>query len=363
MGKRVGILTLPLGVNYGGIMQAVALSQHLESRGHDVVLLDKRRPIGFVKHLALFLLETVPFQNIAGVRGHGKTRKLHDRFIRRFIAKRTPMYRSERQLVQAVEEHRLDAVIVGSDQVWRMDYLQPDGYREFFLSFVTSPAVRRIAYAASFGTGEWTYPERKEPVKELLARFDAISVREDSGVVLCKSVFDVADCEHVLDPTLLVDPAFYEKAMAPSGTAQGKVLLTYLLDAPARKPLIDAAASVLGPEYTQTPMTLKSEDVVDLPGWLRAFRDADYVLTDSFHGTVFSIIFRKPFVAITNMERGADRFLSLLKALGLSDRLVSVEEVDKVAELVPVPIDYDRVHQSLSALREKSEAFLDRELA
>lgn len=362
MVKRVGILTLPLAINYGGIMQAVALSRYLTFRGYEVTLLDKRRPISRMERFALFWLERVPFQNIGGVRRVSQARKLHDIFIRRFIPARTAAFRSEAELAKAVSRHRLDAVIVGSDQVWRMDYLQDDGYREFFLSFVTSPTVRRIAYAASFGTGEWLHEERTATVRGLLSKFHAISVREDSGVYLCKSALGVTDCAHVLDPTLLIDPAFYDQIAAPSSKDAGKTLLTYLLDAPDRQPLLDAATHALGPDYSMASLKLKQRETIDLPNWLRSFMDADFVMTDSFHGTVFAILFRKPLIAIANTGRGADRFLSLLNALGLSSRLISVDEAGKVPALVATLIDYDDVHHKLSILRKSSEEFLSKAL-
>lgn len=363
MVKRVGILTLPLAINYGGIMQAVALSHYLTSRGHEVILLDKRRPISRVEQFALFLLERIPLQNIGGVRRVSQARKLHDRFIRRFIPIRTPAFRSEAQLARAVTQHKLDAVIVGSDQVWRMDYLQDDGYREFFLSFVKSPRVRRIAYAASFGTGEWVHQDRTATVRKLLSKFHAISVREDTGVALCKSALGATDCQHVLDPTLLIDPAFYGDVAAPSSKGTDKkMLLTYLLDAPDRQPLLDGAVHVLGPDYDMISLKLKQRETIDLPHWLRSFMDADYVLTDSFHGTVFALLFRRPFIAIANAGRGADRFQSLLNALGLSSRLISVNDVGRIPPLIAAPIDYTDVHLRLSDLKKKSEDFINNAL-
>lgn len=216
MVKRIGILTLPLSINFGGIMQAVALSQFLTAKGYEITLLDKRRPMSRLQRLAMFFLERIPFQNIKGIRRTSQTRKLHSGFIGRYITQRSPVLRTERALAHAVDRYDLDAVIVGSDQVWRMDYLQDDGYKEFFLSFVASPDIRRIAYAASFGTQEWPHADRTPAVSKLLERFHAISLREKSGVDLCSETFGVSSCEHVLDPTLLIDPQFYLAAAGPS---------------------------------------------------------------------------------------------------------------------------------------------------
>ncbi|MFK4870441.1 polysaccharide pyruvyl transferase family protein [Novosphingobium sp. ZW T3_23] len=362
MVKRIGILTLPLSINFGGIIQAVALSQFLAGKGYEVILLDKRRPASLAQRLALLALERIPFQNIKGIRRTHQTRKLHSEFIDRHIPDRSPIMRTERALSRAVERYGLDAVIVGSDQVWRMDYLQDDGYREFFLSFVKSPAVRRVAYAASFGTGEWPHIDRVPVVSELLQRFHAISVREESGVALCRSTFGVDHSEHVLDPTLLIGQEFYRTVVAESRERGGRTFLTYLLDAPDRRPLVEAVASALPPGYERRSLVLNEDRPPDLPNWLRSFMDADFVMTDSYHGTIFSLVFEKPFIAIANTGRGADRFVSLLKQLGLEHRLISAHEGHRLAGLVSDPVDYAAVRQKIEVRRQASAAFLDRAL-
>ncbi len=362
MVKRIGILTLPLSINFGGIMQAVALSQFLTAKGYEITLLDKRRPMSRLQRLAMFFLERIPFQNIKGIRRTSQTRKLHSGFIGRYITQRSPVLRTERALAHAVDRYDLDAVIVGSDQVWRMDYLQDDGYKEFFLSFVASPDIRRIAYAASFGTQEWPHADRTPAVSNLLERFHAISLREKSGVDLCSETFGVSSCEHVLDPTLLIDPQFYLAAAGPSKKGPERTFLTYLLDAPDRRPLVDAAANQLPCDYGISAVLLEQDNPPDLPSWLRSFMDADFVMTDSYHGTIFSLIFEKPFIAIINRERGADRFVSLLSQLGLSHRLISPNEVDRIAGLVVDPIDYREVHRKIALKRQFSADFLDRAL-
>lgn len=101
---------------------------------------------------------------------------------------------------------------------------------------------------------------------------------------------------------------------------------------------------------------------IDVPGWLRAFMDADFVVTDSFHGCVFSIIFKKNFIAILNEDRGADRFTSLLDQLGLRDRLVTNPTSEKLRELAMQPIDFAPVDAKLKELRARSAAFLQEAL-
>lgn len=370
MPKRIGLLTLPLHINYGGIAQAAALAQHLRADGHEVILLDKRRPAGRIAQGVHRLLVALPFQNIRNVRRQAREAALHKPFVRDWIGPVTPPLRSRSDLSQAVARLGLDAVIVGSDQVWRLDYLPPGGVTEFFLDMAPRPAVRKVAYAASFGVGEWAHPEMTDRLRPLIADFDAVSVREASGVPIVREVMGREQCDHVLDPTLMVDPAVHHRMAAPARPGAGRVLLRYTLDgAPDRVAIAEAVADVRraqpGAPVEIAAMTLESSgrQALDLPQWLRAFRDADFVVTDSFHGVAFSIIFRKDFVAIPNHGRGIDRFLSLLSLLGLEDRLIAVNDPAAARACAARPIDHVAVAARLDRLRTQSRAFLESALA
>lgn len=217
-----------------------------------------------------------------------------------------------------------DAFVVGSDQVWAPACNVPISYLgNMFLDFAPDFKGKRVAYAASFGSGEWTYPPEWEAKCRVLAKkFDAISVREDSGVKLCKEHFGV-DATHVLDPTLLLTRADYEKLLTWPAKQTNK-LFAYVLDTSAEKvAFIHRIADKLGLELIIKGANddLKWEDSIE--GWLSDIRDSAMVVTDSFHGSVFAIHFHRPFLSIVNNKRGADRFTSLLGKLGLADRLVN----------------------------------------
>jgi hypothetical protein len=356
----VGILTLPLHSNYGGILQAVALSRYLTAHDKEVVLLDRRRGRPLPTRAVVSLLSHMPFQNIGGIRARERGRALHAAFVETFLGAMTAPLRSSEQFAAAIRAHDLDAVVVGSDQVWRLDYVPPDAVRDFFLGFESEPAVRRIAYGASFGVGDWRYPAWTAEAARLLARFDAVSVREDSALALLRDVFARPDGTHVLDPTLLVDPAFYERAAAPPAAAAGPVALRYTLDESGeRQALARAAIAALGEGYgVRALSTTDGRTTVDLPHWLRAFMDAEFIVTDSYHGTIFAIVFAKNFIAIPNEKRGSDRFTSLLRQLDLSERLVPASEPDRAAAVARTPIDYAAVHRTLDELRAASARFL-----
>ena len=210
-------------------------------------------------------------------------------------------------LSDILRKYHFDAYLVGSDQVWRPIYSYC--LSNYFLDFTIGQHVKRIAYAASFGTSKWEFTEGQTTRCAALAKqFDAISVREDSGVVLCKKYLGV-DAVHLLDPTMLLNKEDYirlvEQEQIPSSE---KKLMTYILDQSEEKQAIvrkisqtlSLSPNVVMPEKNFAQVGKKDIDQCVFPpvtDWLRGFMDAEYVVTDSFHGTVFSIIFNKPFVA------------------------------------------------------------------
>ena len=263
-----------------------------------------------------------------------------------------------------------DAVVVGSDQVWRYKYLGNSIKEFFFSSFLNVPI--KIAYAASFGTDVWEMPSDVTNVcKELVKQFNGVSVREDSGIQLCKEFLSI-DAVHVLDPTLLLSAEDYvslvEKSNIPSHSGD---LMTYILDKTIEKKQIIKNISeslkltpieVL-PDKTFSEVGHKGLSQCIVPpieSWLRGFMDAKFVVTDSFHGTVFSIIFNKPFVVIGNADRGLSRMQSLLSLFGLEDRLIT--SMDNVAGKMNVSIDWRLVNQQWYDLRLKSLNFISKSL-
>lgn len=386
---RIGLLTLPLYTNYGGILQAAALYQILTAEmGKDVVFLERTSSMASATPMhraTVQTLERLPFLPALRDRLHarakrtgplaGLARKLlpkaelalrarksrtHEPFLDKVLPHRSGKLVSTADMAAAVERHGIATLVVGSDQVWRLDYLPGSAQADFFFGFAPSPTVRKVAYAASFGHSDWIYPEHTDSTRELLSRFDAVSVRERSGVDICARVLGRADAVQVIDPTLLVDPAFYERIAAPAGRRTGKTFLSYVLDeGPDRVAFGQAVQAALDPDYAHRPLTLVSGSAtLDVPAWLRAFMDADFVVTDSFHGMVFSVLFRKNFVALVNSSRGADRFTSLMHGLGLEDRLVFDADPERARQLVRTPVDFERVAPRLQALRASSGEFL-----
>lgn len=331
--SKVAILTQPLGANYGGILQAFALQYVLREMGHQPITIDRRGSQDRLRALASLAKGGLLWMA-------GRQRRVRrwpspkesevicrhtNRFVSEHITTSVPISTTD-QLRSYAEEEGFDAYIVGSDQVWRKAYspCMPN----YFLDFLPEESqAKRIAYAASFGIGTWEFTEAETQLYSRLAkRFDLISVREDSAVDLCREHLGV-DAIHVLDPTMLVDMSVYEElAMSKYANPSKGDLFCYILDRTLEKSrLVRETAEergltpfeILPREYRNLPPGADLSTVVMPPveQWLRSFMDAKFVITDSFHGTVFSILFEKPCIVIQNSSRGNDRFSSLLKML------------------------------------------------
>lgn len=333
---RIAILTLPLHTNYGGILQAYALQTVLERMGHDVCIVEKKRkPVTLPLWKAPLVYGKRILKNAKGSpfplfyeqkvnREEPFVRQHTDKFICRYIKRRIVGDFSE------INESDYDAIVVGSDQIWRPKYFN-DNIERAFLDFTEGWDVRRIAYAASFGTDEWEYTRAQtRRCGRLLKRFDAVSVREASGIDLCREHFGV-EAKTMLDPTMLLEKEDYIRLFENANTPKSNgTLLNYILDDTPEK---TALTNRIAKERGLVPFRVNAKSDINLPienriapsveQWLRGFYDAEFVVTDSFHACVFSILFNKPFLVVGNQKRGLSRFVSLLGMFGLEDRLIT----------------------------------------
>lgn len=365
---RIGILTLPLHTNYGGILQAYALQTVLERMGHEVVVIDTPRmykkpaywkyPYRAIKKM--FIDSDVVIES---EKKYLQESPVIEREIRRFIKDEIHTYKVNR--LTDIQECDFDCIVVGSDQVWRPLYfckMWKTSFANAFLAFSNDWNIKRIAYAPSFGTDKWEYIDNCEELCKAIKLFDAISVRELSGVKICHQHMKV-DAKQVLDPTMLLTKEDYVKLFIKNHpTRSSGNLLCYILDENAsKKGLIERVSRErrLMPFHVNVGIlgsgSIEQRIKPSIETWLRGFYDADMVITDSFHACVFSILFGKPFIAIGNTERGMGRFFSLLEMFGLRNNLLT-----DVAQYNP-DCDYSlkgTVPESLSKWRMISNDYL-----
>ena len=216
---RIGILTQPLLNNYGGLLQNYALQKVLRDAGHDPQTIDhgnKKRSwikeqLGLIIKYVFHILKPCKY---ASPRYQPTKKEFSiisrnsNSFIDKYITRTIP-FSSEKELHKLVNKGQYDGYVVGSDQVWRPIY--SGGFlKEMFFSFAEGKKnIYRIAYAASFGTDKWEFnPQMTKECARLAKLFDVITVREDSGVALCRENLGV-EAIHVLDPTMLLSKDDY----------------------------------------------------------------------------------------------------------------------------------------------------------
>lgn len=371
---KIGILTHPLRFNYGGILQNFALQHVLYSYGHDVYTIDwnddksflymllsyiKRNFLHYVlrkKHIPVNFYINLTRSQFLEI--NEKNQKFIERNIRR------TEYISSISKLSRVNRMNFDAIVVGSDQVWLEQFVPT-----MFLDFLNYNPLR-VAYAASFGKSEWTYNRKNTNIaKSLVKKFNAISVREESAVGLCEKFLDVS-ATWVLDPTLLLSANQYNQILdeLEDFTPQKPFLLTYILDdSPVKRRISTSVKEKKSLEiYTMTAResgTTGKQKVFSVSSWLYGFKKASFVVTDSFHGMVFSIIYNKPFLVIGNEERGMARFTSLLTLLNLKDRIVleNNSSIDQVIDDLK-EINYAEVNVLLENARKYSNDFINNAL-
>ena len=367
---KIGIITLPFNTNFGGILQNFALQKVLKDMGHEVVTIEKfkqyklplhKRYLAYTKRI---IKKYVLLRNceIYFEKCEQERLKIITREIQPFIEHHIHMknYRTFKD----IKENEYDAFVVGSDQVWRPIYFRD--IANAYLSFTKGWNVKRIAYAASFGTNEWEYKkEQTEKCKRLISLFDGISVREFQGIELCKKYFNI-DAVQVLDPTLLLTKEDYIKVFTEENISQSKGnFLVYILDRTEEKEAIIREIStskgltpfhVNNPEVENTKTNVFNRIQPSIGQWLRGFYDAEIVFTDSFHACVFAIIFQKPFLVYGNTKRGLSRFSSLLSLFHLEDRMIlNINDFKKIQNK---DINWEEVNTILKEKQNESLNFL-----
>ena len=370
---KIGILTHSLRYNYGGLLQNYALQQVLIKLGHEPITLNHQpRPVkrsiklfSFFKRLFIKLRgKDIPINGFTTTKQLKYITRYINEFPKRCIITTNAVTLSTLKNADGVKD--ITAIIVGSDQVWRYKMMGQD-ILEMFLSSFSSDKIKKIAYAASFGTDNWEIPEKLSlKAKSLIKQFDSISVREQSAIRLCRDYLDTKAI-HVLDPTLLLDLEDYMDIVKTSPfhlIDKPKSIMTYILDRNKNKTnILNTIVEKTGLSINDLLPQSKFADVgskriddcvyASVEEWLKGFHDAEMVVTDSFHGTVFSIIFNKPFWVIGNESRGMARFESLLSLFDLQNRLIT-----DVPRNIHENIDWYCVNKKLSELKIESIEFL-----
>lgn len=369
---KVGIITFHRAHNVGAMLQTYALQEYIKSLGLQVEIIDYYNPKVYAqyeifslllynrirKHDVIRLFRTLA-SRLYNLRARYKKKKLFSEFMESHLALSKIKYLNAEDLSTYCLDY--DAYICGSDQIWNREItggLDP----AYFLYFSDNKRGKAIAYGASLGKDTFA-PDDVEEFSKYLNNLDYISVREKTAIRVLQSICD-KPIENVLDPTLLLSWQQWAKVLIEPDPKEQYILVyemeynTELVDIVNRLSESENLRVIhfvnrrrFKREKVRYP-TVKPFEFIGLIG------NARYVVTNSFHGTVFSILSSRDFVTIPHSTSGS-RMIDLLETLGLSDRVAySSNDVEKIL----VPIDYVEVNKKLDLERQRSLDFLKRAL-
>ena len=360
---RIGILTFHRAYNFGAFLQAFALKTYLEEMGHKVEFVDYWPK----EHSALY--KTFYWEEVKSLKGY--LRECLVSHYRR--GKARPFVRAQRKILgldkkpryekpQQLSEVAYDLIVYGSDQIWWKSRLKGvDGFDVTYWGGHIPETITRASYAASMGAIELDAND-KQIVQQLLKGFSHISVRENQ---LKNSIQPLTEkkIEVNIDPTFLLEKECWEKLCTSIPESKGKYILYYrmMIDEEADRlaqqlslqtgyPIVHMDAAI--GSYRNLSKYTKSASPFD---FISLIRNAEYVVSTSFHGVAFSVIFEKQFYAI-GMGNRSNRVQSLLSSLGIEQRLIRSKEDIMALD----SIDYVQVKERLRELRQQAADYLTR---
>ncbi len=379
MGKKVGIITFHRAPNYGAVLQTYALQTAVQNEGYDVEVIDyipqkaadaaakaiplntvidfdrvksseafaKRAPNGIKKRIRRLAGKMKYFGRIGLLKRENEYALRRNKDFHAFLKKN--LYISKDQCIgtENISEFMSDyfAVITGSDQVWNGTF----GVSDFAYMLPGGKGVRKIAYAASTGTGHFGAYGVSNKAMQALRELSYISVREETSKKAVEAFCELDKRIAItLDPTLLLSRSNYEKIVGENKVAAPYIFVynvkksTDSLVAAAQSlskrtdlPIIAMMSASPRPAWDKLINAIPEGDLSP-SGFLALIRDAAYIVTDSFHGTVFSLHFNKKFFFISgktaNDKAAADgRMANLIRLFSISDRIVSVQDMDSIS--------------------------------
>lgn len=334
--NKVGILTYDYSDNYGAVLQAYALSEKIKELGFSPKI------IRWAEH----------YKDTLGVETN------NFKYFRENYLNRSKLCYTEDELKDEIVD--CNKIIIGGDQVFRNWRTNDElSVLRYFGDFIEGNKTI-ASYAASFGINFFNGSQYlNSKIKTLLKRFDKISVRESSGVDILKNTFNI-DSNEVLDPVFFLNKENYEKLTLNCNLYlpnENYIAYMYLQDNSGLAPISTKLQKLLRDKNIINICTNENGEYDSVEQWIYYIKNSEFVITDSFHGICFAIIFKKPFIAITRDFGGNDRVLNLLKKLNLDSRIKnSINEITSSDLLFD--IDWNMVENILKESVKKSEKYL-----
>lgn len=347
---KIGIMTFHWATNYGAVLQAFALQRYLsintayetEVINYFPLSLKIKQLLSHIKHFGVSeLRRELPFY----------------RFRKSFLTMSKNAYYSSKKLKSASD--RYDIYVCGSDQIWNewfIDFSESTPNLSYYLHFVAE-GRKRVSYATSFGADSLS-GKNAGLIKTALLKFSGISVREDTGKALLEDMG--IPSTQVVDPTLLHDKDFYEKLLEKCEYKNDVQLFSYVLHA-NQKTATDISDYLYEQHIKRNQGRRYSGELVEVTEWLYHIKNSCFVVTNSFHGVIFALIFNKPFIA-TPVENSTmnNRIVTLLNLVGLNERMMDTFDKDAIDRLVSEDIDWVTVEHEIELARKEAVAFLNK---
>lgn len=365
--KKIGIVTI-WSNNYGSVLQAFALQTVIERLGYEAEIIQHYREPFQKESQGRFkqILHSSPFFLLKYALNYKRNRMLHQGFTdfkssKLNISKDAYYQDSDYSSLSS----RYDAIVVGSDMLWSYDF--KNNWPFYYATF--APSNKIVTYAPSFGKNDLS-EEEIEMCKPMISRIAHLSCREEAGISFIKDKFGL-NAEHVIDPTLLLSGEEWSHLLGDlPRLVNNNYILTYVFKGSCqngRKELFDQ----LNLRNDKQLIFINGQEgkfkrnfyqgYFSPVEYVTLFRDADFTVTDTFHGLMFSLIFNKPFIVLDKSSFGvsSDRQQSTLRTYGLEDRFV---KPDIIVNDELMKLDYKDIEQKIRANREKSIKYLRRAL-
>ena len=366
---KIAVITTSYANNYGALLQTYALQRYLtENLSEDVVALDYRPPwcrhpwaiLSKPRTIKQFLANIYTLLHIKECIFIKKRAMANKSFIDNFIKLSEKTYTNEEELQECKDN--FDCLICGSDQIWnvamRADKMP---HSVFFLQFAKGwDKVKKIAYAPSIAD---PIPKNAlETFKQYISIFDALSVREIDDVKVVQKMTD-KKVHHVLDPVFLLSREQWSD-LASTPVINEKYILCYFLSyGTLSDKIVDKVRKITGYKVVNLNINqydkFKSDKVIwdaSAQDFVSLIKNAEFICTNSFHCTAFSIIFKKDFVVV-NKGWASSRMRSLQTVFGLKNRFVSEDWLDRVTPEM-LKVDYDLVEDKIIRKKEESIKYL-----
>lgn len=348
--KRIGIITIHSDLNYGAFLQAFALVHFLRLRGYDAKIIDYRKIPNHPR--------TYKFPKSIAFKIYNLPRLYRYRsFIKPYLS--NVRYNSLDEIMNGFSEN-FEVLISGSDQIWNpecggLDKINP----AYYLAFASNKRYKKISYASSVGSYIFN-KEEQSSLKKWLGEYEHLSTREIQGARQLESILE-REVKVVLDPTLLLTKEQWEYKKSHVNV-RGKYLLIYYID--DLEEVVSFASIIAKKKRLKVAlisnMNHKPHGIdILIPHcgpaqFLCLFDNASYVVTNSFHGTAFSVNFNKSFISVIK-RNSPQRAQTLLQNVGLPERLLTdISQVDSLSD----NIDWTTVNAKLNVLREDSIRYL-----